>query len=550
MPRLSSLVCTCIVFTTFSARACPDCQDNRCVPFVGCACVPKIGCTVSVPIPGTSNSPNALPGPGGTSIPSPVPLPPPVAQSVIDAANQGMRDIAANVEKGFKDIGANVSKSNEDVKAEAARAKTNLEDAGRAVVHYVENEVKSSGQGLSNAERRIREGKVVDALWHLGTERVQASESNAAAAAQESELLRTVGAAAASAYGGPAGAAAYAAWLTYKQTGNAELALRVGILTGASSAAFGAAGDMPSGTTFELAQKTVVTGAIGGLAVAAAGGNEEAIKAGFLSAGAMVLVQDGYKKYTGHPLDAKSSEGEAYCMTPGEACSPPDAAMLNTDENGKVTLDMSKVNPKTPAVGVKVDPSKVSWQSEGSPLMTSVSRVPGMQAMAIFHDTWTMSWDSDLLVKASIVPAVVITYTGTGAPYFDLVKRTAIEADVASKYKSEEEHPSTKINGAALPRSTANVPLSFLCLSGPEARQIYVDLGRRSEGGPVCRVAYRRTDAAAVLHYSMSDAKACNAKAETLAKAAVKAGWTCAVGSKADQAARARRIASERKVPL
>ena len=60
------------------------------------------------------------------------------------------------------------------------------------------------------------------------------------------------------------------------------------------------------------AQKIVVTGAIGGVAVAAVGGNDEAIKTGFLSSGTMVLVQDGFHSYTGHELSGKASEGEAY----------------------------------------------------------------------------------------------------------------------------------------------------------------------------------------------------------------------------------------------
>ncbi|GAO24355.1 hypothetical protein ALISP_4175 [Alicycliphilus sp. B1] len=547
------------------AHACPDCQDNRCVPFIGCACIPRIGCSIPIPIPGTTGSPNEIPSPiPGAGIPSPVPIPT-IGADALKAADKGITDIGKTVEKAVRDVGANLSKANEDVKAEATRAGQNVEEAGRAIVKYVERQVQSTGQTLTNAERRLREGKVVDALWHLGIEPMQANENNAAAAAQESELLRTVGSAAASAYGGPGGAAAYAAWLTYKQTGDANLALRVGILTGASGAAFGAASEMPSGTSYELAKKTVVTGAIGGLAVAAAGGNEEAIKAGFLSAGAMVLVQDGYRKYTGHSLDAKSSEGDAYCMTAGEECSPPEAAMLQKDKDGNVTLDMSKVDPKRPAVGMKVDPSKVSWQSEQSPFMTSVSRIPGMQAMAIFHDTWTMGWESDLLVKATIVPAVVLTYTGTGAPYYDLVRRTTIDTAVAEKYPSKAQSGGTpdqaggviqpgdsnpqKLakDGAAFVRNTSNITTSFLCGLGQDQRQIYVDVGRRKKDGPVCRVGYRRSEGYAELHYGLQSVKSCESKAAQIAKSAVDAGWICAASTKAVQTARAKKLKEERQ---
>jgi hypothetical protein len=58
--------------------------------------------------------------------------------------------------------------------------------------------------------------------------------------------------------------------------------------------------------------------------------------------------------------------------------------------------------------------------------MTAVSRIPGMNTMALFHDTWSVSWDMDAFTNvASIVPAVVLTYTGTGAPYFDRLEQTA-----------------------------------------------------------------------------------------------------------------------------
>ena len=556
------------------ARACPDCQDEKCVPFLGCACIPRIGCVISIPIPGTA-PPGQLPTPvPGVSVPSPIPTPP-LLQPAIAATEKAVKDIITTVDKAGKDTTATTEKAVKDTQAEVGRAAKNVEDAGNAVVHYVQKEVESEGKVLSNAQKRIREGKVVDAFWHMGTERLQATDDNAAAAAQESDLLRTVGAVAASAYGGPAGAAAYAAWLTYKQTGDANLALRVGILTGASSVAFGAAGDLPAGTTYQVAQKAVVTGAIGGLAVAAAGGNEEAIKAGFLSAGAMVLVQDGYKSYTGRALDGRASEGEAYCMTAGQDCSPPDAAMLQVDSEGNARLDMSKVDARRPAVGMKVDPALVSWKSEQSPFMTSVSRVPGIQAMAVFHDTWTMQWDNALLVKASILPAVVLTYTGTGAPYYDLIRQSALDRVAREKLFTLNDGPpivspapsapalgspsasppsrpspavattnTPALQAVTLPRQASNISVSYLCSTGLDERYIYVETGRRKSDRSTCRIGYRRAEGSAELHSSANMA-VCEVKAASIVAGAVEAGWSCFRGSQAAQATRAKRIAAD-----
>jgi hypothetical protein len=85
------------------------------------------------------------------------------------------------------------------------------------------------------AEKRLREGKVVDSMWGLATEPLQSSEENFAKATQESEVINAAAGTAAAVYGGPAGAAAYAAWSTYRRTGNADIALRAGILAAVTS---------------------------------------------------------------------------------------------------------------------------------------------------------------------------------------------------------------------------------------------------------------------------------------------------------------------------
>ena len=130
----------------------------------------------------------------------------------------------------------------EHIIEEAGRGLENLEEAAHAIGKFAERQLDSAGERLSDAERRVREGKVIDAIWHFNTDGFRDTEENAALAAQESSLLNTVGQVAATAYGRPGGAAAYAAWYTYKETGDAELAIRVGIITGATSAALGEAG--------------------------------------------------------------------------------------------------------------------------------------------------------------------------------------------------------------------------------------------------------------------------------------------------------------------
>ncbi|MCE4548106.1 MULTISPECIES: hypothetical protein [unclassified Caballeronia] len=262
---------------------------------------------------------------------------------------------------------------------------------------------------------------MVDAIWHAALSPVQVAEHSASEAVLESAYLRGVGQIAASTYG-PGGAAAYATWLAYHQTGDPSLALRVGILSGATAMAYGGAAAIP-----DSAKKAVVTAAIGGLAVAAAGGDEKAVKEAFLLAGAMVVVQDGFKEYTQHKLDPRASEGtEAYCISATAThCVPlPEGAVLGTDEKGNFVVDMAKVDPRIPAVGLK---DNTAFFNESNPAMVGVSKIPGMQAMAIFHDTWTVGWKSDALIKTSIIPAIVLTYVGTTAPVFERLDKTVVE---------------------------------------------------------------------------------------------------------------------------
>jgi hypothetical protein len=354
------------------------------------------------------------------------------------SVEKGAHDAGKTLEKAAQDTGKALEKATQDTGKTIEKAGQDVGTAGVAIARFVERELKGVGESLSAAEKRIREGKFVDAMWHLGTDQIKHTEANAAKAAQESNIIRTVGQVAATAYGGPGGAAAYAAWYTYRATGDADMAIRIGLITGATSAGFNAAGDLPANTAGQIARKAVVTGAIGGLAVAAAGGDADAVRDGFLLSGGMVLIQTGYKEVTGQPIDGRVSRGEAYCMaTVGAECSPPKDAYLRDargnilyDEKGEPRVDVTKTDPLRPHVGTwaKAGDTPIIGAGERSAIMTAVSRVPGMNAMAFFHDQWSVSWDMNAFTNvATIVPAVVVTYTGTGAPFFDKLQQSTTE---------------------------------------------------------------------------------------------------------------------------
>ncbi len=154
----------------------------------------------------------------------------------------------------------------------------------------------------------------------------------------------------------------------------------------------------------------------------------------------MVLVQDGFKAFTGQQgMYTEGAERPAFCTTslpvngaPGSACSPK-AEWFKTDRNGKTVLDMSKVPPDTSYVGLATDKGAPPWPAalvaETGPVMNAVAKVPGMNAMSIFHDQWVISWDmSGPAVQATIIPAVVLTYMGTEAPLQKRIAGTAMNS--------------------------------------------------------------------------------------------------------------------------
>ncbi len=380
-----------------------------------------------------------------------------------NAGHQGVQDIGVEWDRGRRRTGDAFTKARKDTVDEVIRTPKNLDRARLALQRYAYRETQGLGDTLTDAERRVRQGKFADAIWHLAVDPLRHTEKNAGRLAQESSIVRAIGQVAATAYGGAPGAAAFAAWYTYSQTKDPELALRVGIITGATSFAFGEVNKIPSTeidaltgkaviSATAVTRKAVIAGAIGGLAVAASGGDKKALRDGFLYSGGTILVQDFYQTVTKHPLDARSSEGEAYAMQsmPGEPFAPPEEAYIR-DSDGTVLLDkdnnplvdVRKTNPLVPHVGRQSGLNNVSIVSERSAAMTAVSRVPAMNAMALLHDHLAFYFDMNPLTSVgTIAPAIYVTFIGTGTQMYDLIQKTGVKSTAAGR----KLHPESGYN--------------------------------------------------------------------------------------------------------
>jgi hypothetical protein len=159
-------------------------------------------------------------------------------------------DTVTTVKKAGSDVVATYEKGWRDTTEQTKRSFNDAVDAAKAVERFAEAQAKAQVTAISNAARRAREGKVVDALWGAAVEPAQSSEKNFSKAVQESDVLNAAAQAAATAYGGPAGAAAYAAWYTYRATGDANLALKAGVFSIVTSYAGGSIANMPAGCPY------------------------------------------------------------------------------------------------------------------------------------------------------------------------------------------------------------------------------------------------------------------------------------------------------------
>jgi hypothetical protein len=259
-------------------------------------------------------------------------------------------------------------------------------------------------------------------------EPAESSEKNFSKAVQESDVLNAAAQALATAYGGPAGAAAYAAWYTYRATGDANLALKAGAFSIVTSYAGGSVANMPAGTAGEVLKKAAVTGAVAGLAAAAAGGDEQAVKDAVLRSGGAVLVQGASDKLKAYSPNAHNAIQTVQCISARDidclsntTYAKDGKGKLLYDKDGRPRIDTTKLDPKQ-YVGqwTSIDPKSV--EGKKNKVVTAISEIPQTQSIPINHNKWVLTWTFGQSKTLELnKPAVVLTYVGTSPPFYSRV---------------------------------------------------------------------------------------------------------------------------------
>lgn len=198
-------------------------------------------------------------------------------------AARAKRDIDTELLRLKDNIDREATKLKSDIDRELTDAREDVDEAVDAAIVFVETQYASTLDTLSEAEQLVEEGKLLDAVWHVATEPAQDTKDNFVKAVTSSELLGQVAAIGASAYGGPAGAAAYAAWLTYETTGSLDHAIKAGIISGIATSGEAYATSIKGSMLADNLKREIVKASVNACAVAASGGSQEDIEDAFMS---------------------------------------------------------------------------------------------------------------------------------------------------------------------------------------------------------------------------------------------------------------------------
>jgi hypothetical protein len=392
------------------------------------------------------------------------------------ATCESAKAIVCASEKAVKEIG-NALK---DVRTlvETGKCGGDICDAFEATKKFGVDQIQDTGASLKRAGQRFREGKPLDAMWHLHMDFLNNSQENAADAASRSSALQATGAIAAGTFG-PGGAAGYSAWLTYNQTKDLGLAIQTGLITGAASfaasavnAAPGTGSNLPPGTPSpsvtpgQIAVRSVMGGVIAGTAVAAAGGTQADVENAITRGAVAVLVREGYRELTTHELNNKNlgpSIGEGYCLKAhpdsGFACLPNKNAYI-TGDDGKIIfddeiienkvvqvprVDLTKLDQYRPHVGMWTFNDKAALSERGE-VMQLISRIPGWNAMSVAHDQFDILTNPgtgtsiDVAYRVgTIAPFVVLTYEAAGGGVKDMIRSVASDTAIDGSNNSARQ---------------------------------------------------------------------------------------------------------------
>jgi hypothetical protein len=239
--------------------------------------------------------------------------------------------------------------------------------------------------------------------------------------------------------------------------------------------------------------------------VAAAGGDEQAIKDGFLKSAGAVLVQGGQDKLKAYSQKAEDAYDTVQCISARDVdclsnttwARDVKGKILYDEKNGKPRIDPSSLDPNQ-YIGrwSALDPQ--SPEGKTNAFITQISKLPNMEAIPILKNQWVLTWT--LSTEQDKKPTVVVTYVGKDAPFNSTVKYSGVFSGITVAYYAKPADGNRVLH--ALQRaSIPYIQLAYVGAGHEKARTNALRCGPNTPVEAVKKVALALIDAGIDLKY-------------------------------------------------
>lgn len=452
------------------------------------------------------------------------------ANTSIHIVQQAGKEAVKTVRQTAGDVTATYVKSWHDIFSQEKRSLDDATDAVKAAERFAGRQLGDTWEIVSSGPETVRRGRAIDEIWKLSVGPTQAGERNFAKATQESKVINQAAASTAAIYGGPAGAAAYAAWATYRATGDANQAWRAGLQSAILSQTGSLTGSLPTGTTGQILEKAAIAGAAGGIAIAAAGGDEKAISDAFLKSGGNVIIQGAMDQASAYSPNASDAIQTAQCISARDiGCLSHTRFAIKgrrgvqkylLDKNAKLMVDSKKLDPVAYLgqwTGIKPN----SPEGQVVAAVTSISKLPRTDYIPLLKNRYvlTSTFGSSSTVRGDR-PSVILTYVGKSPPFDSTVRYQQ------HKFTSvAHQNPPTVQNPSTHHASRKSSQLLYVCPVGSIDRTIKVKM---TDAG--CDAIYRKIhEESQVIWHSDHNRSICVSKAADFAVKLKGMGIKCTI---------------------
>ncbi len=380
-----------------------------------------------------------------------------------------------------------------------------VSQAGTAVDKWRKRQEKEDQRHTKSGTSKLLKGAPVGEMWNEEMRDLHGNDDSIFQMTQDSPLLDGVIEAAVSFYGGPSGAAAYAAWKTYHVTGDVNMAMRAGLIAYASAEGGKALNKMPQTTWMEVAKKSAMSGALGGISVAAAGGNENDIKNAFLASGGAVVVQYGKTELKTYSPDAYKTSEAISCISTRSPLSARSVGCLSRTE-------WAQEGQRKSADYLKAQTASWTGFSDGAELqkhkiISAISELPREHAIPVFGGKYVLTWDFGQKGQLKLgEPHVALTYAGEQPAFSTKVTY------YPSKYvKTAVQMRDKAANGISYTAAAVSERFpEYSCrVTAADVRRVRVTIG-----GMGCAVKYIKNNQEQVVYRTSNGRGACVAEAE------------------------------------